>query len=406
MDTSNFYADLPRLARFSEITEPRNFVPLPDDWHLVITDVQGSTAAIAAGRYKEVNMVGAASIVALLNLAGPSDIPFVFGGDGATLAIPPELLPATHPALAALGALARQAFQLDLRTAIVPVAQINTAERSVRVARLAISEHYDQAVFSGGLSYAERLIKDPQSGAQFLVPPATDANGADLSGLECRWQDIRSRHGETVSLLIMPAPTLAPEDGAAILREAIARIEAAYGAEADYHPLAVAQLRASANPRNLLAETKARAGPGFGARLNYMARILLLNVAVQLYRPYEALRGRVPWWDRYREIVFRTADYKKYDDTLRMIIAGTPAQRAKLEAYLEQRYRSGKLIYGLHVSDRALMTCLVFERMGRQVHFVDGADGGYALAARALKERLSYQGSGGGGQGADRGSAP
>ena len=38
--------------------------------------------------------------------------------------------------------------------------------------------------------------------------------------------------------------------------------------------------------------------------------------------------------------------------------------------------------------DRALMTCLVFEREGRQVHFVDGADGGYALAAKAMKARM------------------
>jgi len=34
-----------------------------------------------------------------------------------------------------------------------------------------------------------------------------------------------------------------------------------------------------------------------------------------------------------------------------------------------------------------LMTCLVFERHGRQVHFIDGADGGYAIAAKKLKHR-------------------
>jgi hypothetical protein len=35
------------------------------------------------------------------------------------------------------------------------------------------------------------------------------------------------------------------------------------------------------------------------------------------------------------------------------------------------------------------MTCLVFERNGRQVHFVDGADGGYAVAAKAMKRRIN-----------------
>ncbi|MCJ2541500.1 DUF3095 family protein [Synechococcus bigranulatus str. 'Rupite'] len=57
--------------------------------------------------------------------------------------------------------------------------------------------------------------------------------------------------------------------------------------------------------------------------------------------------------------------------------------------YLETRFRQGELAYGIHISDRALLTCLVFERDGRQVHFVDGADGGYALAARDLKTRLN-----------------
>ena len=33
-----------------------------------------------------------------------------------------------------------------------------------------------------------------------------------------------------------------------------------------------------------------------------------------------------------------------------------------------------------------LMTCLIFERMGSQVHFVDAADGGYAMAAVGLKK--------------------
>ena len=43
---------------------------------------------------------------------------------------------------------------------------------------------------------------------------------------------------------------------------------------------------------------------------------------------------------------------------------------------------------GPHVTDRALVTCVVFEPRGRQIHFIDGADGGYARAASAMKERL------------------
>jgi hypothetical protein len=35
------------------------------------------------------------------------------------------------------------------------------------------------------------------------------------------------------------------------------------------------------------------------------------------------------------------------------------------------------------------MTCLVFNYAGRHLHFIDGADGGFFLAARAFKERAA-----------------
>ncbi len=35
------------------------------------------------------------------------------------------------------------------------------------------------------------------------------------------------------------------------------------------------------------------------------------------------------------------------------------------------------------------MTCLVFNYAGRHLHFIDGADGGLFLAAKAFKERAA-----------------
>ncbi|NJN15188.1 MAG: DUF3095 domain-containing protein [Oscillochloris sp.] len=383
--STDFYANLAPLNHFADVTDLRRYVTLPDEWLIVITDVRGSTAAIAAGLYKEVNMVGAASIVAVLNVAGAVEIPFIFGGDGATLAIPPELLAATQQTLAALQALAVSAFGLELRAGIVPVADLSAAGHQVQVARLMISQHYTQAAFSGGIAYAERLVKDPLLNESYLVPAATDASAADLTGLECRWQDIPSRYGETISLLVSANPTLPIDRQAQVIAATIAQIEAIFGPEGAADPLTAQQLQASTDPRRLMVETRLRSAPQPLARLSYLARILALNVAVAAYRIAQRLRGMIPWWDRYRDLVFRTTDSKKYDDTLRMVLAGSAEQRIALERYLGERHQQDELVYGLHISDRAVMTCLVFERMGRQVHFVDGADGGYALAAAALK---------------------
>lgn len=55
---------------------------------------------------------------------------------------------------------------------------------------------------------------------------------------------------------------------------------------------------------------------------------------------------------------------------------------------LRAREEEGLILFGHHTSDRAMLTCLVHSRHGRHLHFVDGADGGYALAAQELKAKL------------------
>jgi hypothetical protein len=73
----------------------------------------------------------------------------------------------------------------------------------------------------------------------------------------------------------------------------------------------------------------------------------------------------------------------------RMVLDCTDEQTVQIESYLEGLRAQRRITYGLHRTDRALMTCLVFSlEEGRHVHFVDGAEGGYALAALQLKAQL------------------
>ena len=82
--SEHFYEQIEGFSVFSEFSNARWYQPLAADWCVVITDVEGSTVAIEQGRYKEVNAVGVASIVALTNVIKPLQVPYVFGGDGAT----------------------------------------------------------------------------------------------------------------------------------------------------------------------------------------------------------------------------------------------------------------------------------------------------------------------------------
>jgi len=72
-----------------------------------------------------------------------------------------------------------------------------------------------------------------------------------------------------------------------------------------------------------------------------------------------------------------------------MVIDVTETQAGALEELLEEGYQSGQLTYGTWRSDSALMTCLLFDMaQSLHVHFIDGSDGGYTRAAKAMKARI------------------
>src|SRR5207253_9855032 len=117
-----FFDRLPAFTEFAGVAERGNYTPLPEDWVLAVADIVGSTKAIAAGRYKAVNMAGASVISAVMNALCHRDKPFVFGGDGALVALPPSALDNTRQALAAVQTLVAEEPDLTLLAAMVPFA--------------------------------------------------------------------------------------------------------------------------------------------------------------------------------------------------------------------------------------------------------------------------------------------
>jgi len=388
MNSENFYSELPLLDNFLKITEQGNFVDVPDDWYIIVTDIRGSTKAIEAGKYKEVNLLGACSIVAVLNVATPIEIPFVFGGDGASLLICPQLLPAAKIALLATQQLAKTEFDMDLRIGAVPVKVVVAANYPVKIAKFKVSENYSQAVFmGGGLTRATELIKDPAAGNIYSIKNNGVSPTADFSGLECRWQDMPSKYGEIVTLLVMVRSDLGQQSHQ-FYRKIIKKIEYIYGKENSLNPIDRKNLNLTLNSTKLIKETLVRASSASWLdRQLYLSKIQLETAVGSLLMNLKVKTEELDW-GVYKDIAIAATDYRKFDDMLRMVISGNEWRRKKLSAYLERNYREGKLVYGLHVADRALMTCLVFERNGQQVHFIDGADGGYALAAKDLKQRM------------------
>ncbi|GAA4169908.1 DUF3095 domain-containing protein [Shinella granuli] len=380
LSSESFFRALPVFVDFAGVADSTNYRALPPDWALATADIVDSTGAIEAGRYKAVNMAGASVISAILNAVGNNDLPFVFGGDGALVAVPPSGAERARNALSAVQNWVRNELGLTLRAALVPVAEVVAAGLEVRVARFQVTPDVSYAMFAGGgSSWAEARMKE----GRFAVPPALPDAHPDLTGLSCRWNPIRSRHGDIVSIIALPAGRNNAQAFETLVLEIVAL---AGGEEREGHPIAPEGPQIGLSGAGLSAETRAAAK---GRRLRQWFVILGQHLlTASLYRLGLTLGRFDP--KAYRQDVARNADFRKFDDGLKMTIDIDATRFRQIEARLEQAASAGICHFGLHRQDSALMTCIVPTALQRDhMHFIDGAAGGYAMAATRLKKQMS-----------------
>jgi len=348
----------------------------------------GSTKAIEAGAYKTVNTVGVACIAAVVNVDRSVDVPFVFGGDGATFAVPDALRERVIPALREAQRLARESFDLSLRVGLVKVSDLLDQGLGVRLAKVRLSPNVTQPTFSGsGWEEAERRVKDPLAQGVLRVLENEGLREGSFEGFECRWQGVPSFRDHKLALLVAAVSSDA-DVNIASYRKVFDRIAQIYGDISSYHPLRADQMRLSFNPRQLSHEWRVRSSRfSPWGRVKYFARMVLLNLA-GAYLFARKMDTKAVQWSRYTDDMVENSDFRKFDGMLRMVMDGSEAQYRDLQDYLEAQNREGRLVYGMHKSSEALLTCIVFSYNGNHVHFVDGSDGGYALAARGLKAQL------------------
>lgn len=372
-----FYESLPLQRDFTSLAQPARFSAVPDDWALGVADIVDSTGEIANGRYKTVNMVGAAVISAMINALKGQQFPYVFGGDGAAFAIPASAVDIARTVLAELRRWADEEFSIALRAALVPVSELRQAGRDLRVARYAPSNGVDYAMFSGGgLAWAEAMMKE----GQFQVPPADPGAQPDLTGLSCRWSNIKAQHGKVVSLVIEPTPQATESDFADLAQSVLS---AAEGLERAGHPVPENGPPIKWPPPNLALDASvSRSGRNlFTQKVKLLGQNLLIAL---LFKSGKSLGQFDP--EHYKNMVSRNADFRKFDDGLKMTLDCDSATFSQIEIMLEQARAQGKIRYGVHAQDEAMMTCFVpSATRDDHVHFVDGAAGGYAQAAAAMQ---------------------
>src|SRR4051812_17799649 len=258
--------------------DPALFSPLPGDWVVGVADVVQSTKAIAENRYKAVNMAGAAVIVAVTNALGDRDFPFVFGGDGASFAVPGALGPLARQALAETATWVKEDLDLTMRIGMVPVSAIRSQGLDVRVARYAPSQNISIAMFSGGgIAWADSAMKH----GEIAIPPAPPGAHPDLSGLSCRYEEIPASRGVVLALVAAPAPGASDEAFRAAIADITRIVEKTPDAS---RPVPGQSLRFTWPPAGLDLEARASRRPGESVRkrkIKVLAQTLFFFVVMR-----------------------------------------------------------------------------------------------------------------------------
>ena len=378
--SDTFYGSIPVFRGFGSLMDPALYSPLPDDWTIGDADIVESTTAIAQARYKAVNMAGAAVIAAVTNALDGREFPFVFGGDGASFAVSPDDLDRAREALAATASWVRDDLDLVMRIALVPVSAIRAQGLDVRVARFAPSANLSYAMFSGGgLGWAEAAMKR----GEFEVEVAPSGTQPDLSGLSCRFEEMPATRGLILSVLVVPAANADPTAFRKLIEDIVDLVERSPDAGQPVPP-GGPPLRWP--PAGMDYEARAARGGSLARR-----RILVLGRTLFVYvimRFGIRVGGFVP--KTYTRQVVENSDFRKYDDGLRMVLDCTLELERALTQRLEAAASQRIIRYGLHRQDAAMMTCFTPSAMrSDHVHFIDGARGGYASAATALKAMVA-----------------
>lgn len=375
-DRDIFYGGIPVFRGFGRLMDPALYSPLPDDWTIGVADIVESTRAIAEARYKAVNMAGAAVIAAVANALEGREFPFVFGGDGASFAVSRDDLDRARDALAATATWVKENLNFVMRVALVPVAAVRAQGLDVRVARFGPSPNLSYAMFSGGgLGWAEAAMKR----GEFAVAPAPSGAQPDLSGLSCRFEEIPSIRGLILSVLITPARGADPAAFRRLIEDVVAMVERSPDAGRPVPP-GGPPLRWP--PAGVEFEARAaRGGSLFRRRAYVLARTLFAYLIMRSGIP---VGGFVP--TAYVRQVVENSDFRKYDDGLRMVLDCSPELERALTQRLAEAASNEVARYGLHRQDAAMMTCFTPSALrSDHVHFIDGAQGGYASASTSLK---------------------
>jgi hypothetical protein len=360
--------------------DPTCFCEVSEDWNIVVTDVENSTTAVQDGKQQEVNLAATGSIVACLNISREAgvEIPFFFGGDGATLLIPNLILNDCLNALTLHQERCYTSFEFFLRVGYRTVKEMKVKGSTLNISKFKRNSFHIMPLIQGdALQRAEREIKDNEP--QNLGLDELQSQLLNLEGMECKWDKIAppEEQNEVLSLIINSVDVSQQHAVyAAILQE----IEDIYGTDSKRNPVSLKRLRMVNSLSQLKNEVKIKyATSSLRNIIGSAARTLFGKLYIRFTE-----KGR-----NYLNELIQLTEVLLLDGSINTVVTGSLEQRRELFKLLDHMERNDQIRYGFYTSQNSVLSCYVTALDDYHIHFLDGDNGGYTQASKVLKKKLA-----------------
>ena len=379
MADKQFYKNLrPFKGTLIELLGDDNyFVDVPKSWHVVVVDILNSTSAVNAGNHHQVNLTATGAIISVLNairkVKRSNEIPYFFGGDGATFIVPSSLLNKIIHVLENYRIHIKRKIDLVLRVGEIPVSNLIESEVQLKIAKHRLTDKLSIPIVLGdGLKVMESMIK---SSFKEEETTAFDETLLNLEGMECRWDKILPDQQQTKVVCLLLDASL-EKDQRNVYKKVLAQMDEEFGKFENRQPIKSNNLKLDPNPTKVWEEMKIRLT---STSWMYFFKSWLKSNFGRIYLNLTS-GGK-----QYLSQIEQLSHTFMLDGMINTVFTAEQKSIDRFIAFLDEMERDKKLIYGIHVTHASVMSCYVLDRRTTHSHFVDGTEGGYTSAAKMFK---------------------
>ena len=382
MEDIKYYARLKNSNKslVDLLAEESSFSEVPNTWHVVVVDIQNSTQAVAEGKHHQINLTATGAIISVLNTIRREkqhiEIPYFFGGDGATFIIPTLLLNKITSVLENYSLHIKRNTDLILRVGHVSVKDLPTQKARLKIAKHQLTDQLTIPIVLGnGLKHAEEIIKNT-----FVENDHTDFKDEllDLEGMECRWRQIDPSQTKNKVICLLLCAVNETDQGA-IYRDVLIQMDTIFGTFKNRQPIKSNKLKLDLSVSKIWEEMKI-------SLVNKNWVYLLKNwftTIIGIFYFNLTSDGKY-----YLKQIGQLSHTFMLDGMINTIFTAEQNKIDLFIEYLNELEKDKKIIYGIHITHASVMSCYVLDRKTKHAHFVDGTEGGYTVAAQMLKMKL------------------